>query len=186
MTGSSSRRPASRSPTPARATATERLPGAEPNGTAGPSLGAVRPGLAHTTWGQRPQVRSGRPGGASGPAFGPGRARRAKDLSAPLDRYPSVTVLGRLYHALLRMMRTQGHWPAMERAAVTFSRSGEHSRLWLGLSGAGFVDRPDRRRVFVRAAATVCAVEVVNAAAKLVVRRPRPHLEGLPHLMATA
>ena len=32
----------------------------------------------------------------------------------------------------------------------------------------------------------MCAVEVVNAAAKLVVRRPRPHLEGLPHLMATA
>ena len=86
---------------------------------------------------------------------------------------------------LLRVARTRGHSPAAERAVARFSRLGEHGALWLAiglLSGA--VDR-QRRPTWRRATANVARAYLLNTLLKLVVRRRRPMLEGLPALAGT-
>jgi membrane-associated phospholipid phosphatase len=87
--------------------------------------------------------------------------------------------------ALLRFLRTKGHWPPVERAVIAFSRLGEHSILWFALSGLGVTLHASQRRVYVRLARTVAKVELTNALAKLAIGRRRPRLEGLPPLMST-
>jgi membrane-associated phospholipid phosphatase len=69
--------------------------------------------------------------------------------------------------ALLRLLRTRGHTPALDRAAVAYARLGENGALWLVLSLAA------RNR---RAFKAVLIALVANTAIKQVVRRPRPDL----------
>lgn len=87
--------------------------------------------------------------------------------------------------AVLRLLRTRGHSPARERAVGRFSRSGEHAAIWfvLGLAGT-WRDRArePRRRRWLRGLATVAAAYGGNYLVKLLVRRPRPELPGLPAL----
>lgn len=87
--------------------------------------------------------------------------------------------------ALLRLLRTHGHSPRVERAVGAFSKLGEHAGIWLGLAAAGAALDRRRRDEFVRAGRTVVASYVVNQAIKQTVRRPRPDLEGLPQLVGT-
>jgi membrane-associated phospholipid phosphatase len=86
---------------------------------------------------------------------------------------------------VLRLFRTVGHTPARERFVARFSRLGEHAAVWfaIGLAG-GALDRPRRER-WRRATATVGATYALNTAIKLIVRRPRPELLGLPPLSGT-
>ena len=86
---------------------------------------------------------------------------------------------------LLRALRTRGHTRSRERAVAVFSRLGEHGMLWLAISGAGALVDTERRPVYVRAARTVAGVYVMNQAIKVLVRRPRPKLDGLPPLTGT-
>jgi membrane-associated phospholipid phosphatase len=87
---------------------------------------------------------------------------------------------------LLRLARTRGHSPSAERAVARFSLLGEHAGVWLAIGAlAGIVDRPRRSR-WRRATATVAGVYGLNTAIKLVVRRQRPRLRGLPPLADTA
>ena len=90
--------------------------------------------------------------------------------------------LSRVDSELLYALRTRGHVAPLERAMAMFSRTGEHSRIWLCASAAGLFLHPEKRGLYLRLARTVCAVEVANALAKLVFRRPRPALDGLPPL----
>jgi undecaprenyl-diphosphatase len=92
--------------------------------------------------------------------------------------------LERVDASLLGALRTHGHWAPFERAVAEFSRSGEHSRLWLAAGAAGAVLQPARRGLYLRLVLTVCSVEVANAVTKLVVGRRRPVLDGLPPLAA--
>jgi membrane-associated phospholipid phosphatase len=86
---------------------------------------------------------------------------------------------------LLVVARTWGHTPARERAVSRFSRLGEHAGVWLAIGAAGAVlDRPRRGR-WGRAAGTVAATYGLNTVIKLVVRRRRPQLAGLPPLTST-
>jgi undecaprenyl-diphosphatase len=86
---------------------------------------------------------------------------------------------------LLIAARTWGHTPARERAVAQFSRLGEHAGVWLAIGAAGAaLDRPGRER-WERAVGTVTATYALNTAIKLVVRRRRPHLAGLPPLTST-
>jgi membrane-associated phospholipid phosphatase len=86
---------------------------------------------------------------------------------------------------LLRVARTCGHAPAAERAVARFSLLGEHAGVWLAIGVAGqTIDRPRRER-WRRASVTVAATYALNTALKLVVRRPRPSLAGLPPLVGT-
>lgn len=86
---------------------------------------------------------------------------------------------------LLRVARTCGHTPAAERAVGRFSLLGEHAGVWLAIGVAGQVlDRPRRAR-WRRASGTVAGTYALNTALKLLIRRPRPTLAGLPPLTST-
>jgi undecaprenyl-diphosphatase len=91
-----------------------------------------------------------------------------------------------LDEALLRFARTAAHTPARERAVARFSALGEHAAIWLAFgAGASLLAAPGRRRRWRAATRTVAAAYLVNTAVKLVVRRPRPELSGLPPLAGT-
>jgi membrane-associated phospholipid phosphatase len=81
--------------------------------------------------------------------------------------------------------RTRGHTPARERAVARFSRLGEHAGVWLAIGAAGAALDPPRRDRWRRAARTVAATYALNTAVKLIVRRRRPQLTGLPALTST-
>ena len=85
---------------------------------------------------------------------------------------------------VLRLLRTRGHTPARERAAALYSRIGEHAACWLalGTAGATLAADPDSRAAWRRGAAVTAASYGINYAVKLIVRRPRPELSGLPPL----
>jgi membrane-associated phospholipid phosphatase len=79
--------------------------------------------------------------------------------------------------ALLRLLRTRGHPPALERAAQAYARVGENGLLWFALAALA----RDRRAVRV-----VLSALIANTAVKQVVRRPRPDLGAdLPPLSPT-
>jgi undecaprenyl-diphosphatase len=87
--------------------------------------------------------------------------------------------------ALLRLARTRGHTPESERAVARISRLGEHGAVWLAIGAAGtLLDRP-RRRAWGRATLRVVGAYVLNSALKLLLRRSRPRLAGLPPLVGT-
>jgi len=86
---------------------------------------------------------------------------------------------------LLRIARTRGHTPLAERAAARYSKLGEHAALWLAIGGAGQLLDPARRPGWRRATAAVGGAYVANTAIKLLVRRRRPELPGLPALTGT-
>ncbi len=67
----------------------------------------------------------------------------------------------------------------------SFSRLGEHGAVWLALGAGGWaLDRPRRSR-WARATGVVSGTFALNSALKLLVRRPRPELPGLPPLTST-
>jgi membrane-associated phospholipid phosphatase len=79
---------------------------------------------------------------------------------------------------LLRLLRTRGHSPPVEAAAIHLARSGENGLLWyvLALCGAALGGR-HRRDAYLRAMKVVLATLVANTVVKQVVRRARPVLE---------
>jgi membrane-associated phospholipid phosphatase len=84
--------------------------------------------------------------------------------------------------AMLRFMRTRGHSPRAERAAKAIARSGEFGAIWTAAALTAAAFDPPRRRRWVTAAALAPAAIGVNFAVKLVTRRRRPRLDGLPPL----
>jgi membrane-associated phospholipid phosphatase len=86
---------------------------------------------------------------------------------------------------LARVARTRWHGPRADRAIARFSALGEHAAIWLAIGAAG--SALDRRRAedWRRATAAVAGTYALNTALKLVIRRPRPELPGLPALTAT-
>jgi PAP2 superfamily len=95
---------------------------------------------------------------------------------------PSLDALDR---RLLIVARTRFHGPRRERVVSTYSRLGEHAAGWLALGLAGAALVPARRGAWLRATAVVAGSYGLNYAVKLLVRRPRPQLDGLPPLTAT-
>ncbi len=93
--------------------------------------------------------------------------------------------MGSLDEQLLRAARTRWHSPRAERVLARFSRLGEHGGVWLALGVAGQIVDPDRAAGWRRARRTVAYAYVLNTAIKLLVRRPRPSLAGLPPLTST-
>jgi undecaprenyl-diphosphatase len=83
---------------------------------------------------------------------------------------------------LLLLMRTRGHAPALERTAKLLGKAGNNGAGWF-LAGAGLAaaDAP-RRRAWATCAALGPAAIGLNYGIKLVARRPRPVLDGLPSL----
>jgi membrane-associated phospholipid phosphatase len=85
---------------------------------------------------------------------------------------------------LLLFLRTRGHPRAVERCVGAYSRLGEHAACWLALGSAGaMLDRdPVRRGRWRRGVGIVAGAYGANYVVKLVVRRRRPELPGLPPL----
>lgn len=86
---------------------------------------------------------------------------------------------------LLRVARSRGHGAAADRAVARFSRLGEHGAVWLAIGLAGMAVDGERRDRWWRMTRTVAGTYALNTAVKLLVRRPRPELAGLPALTST-
>jgi membrane-associated phospholipid phosphatase len=83
---------------------------------------------------------------------------------------------------ILRAMRTRGHTPAVERAAMFLGKAGNNGLGWL-LAGGALAAADSRRRSAWATCAALGPVAIgLNYGIKLIVRRPRPVLKGLPPL----
>jgi membrane-associated phospholipid phosphatase len=83
---------------------------------------------------------------------------------------------------LLRYMRTSGHSPGLEKAAKALGKAGNNGGVWVVVGVALALLDPSRREAWLICAALGPIAIVVNYGIKLLVRRPRPVLEGLPPL----
>jgi membrane-associated phospholipid phosphatase len=93
--------------------------------------------------------------------------------------------LAHLDRDLLMLARTRGHSRQRERAVAGYSRLGEHAACWLALGLAGAALDADRRGRWLRGVAVVATSYAVNYGIKIIVRRRRPDLDGLPPLSPT-
>jgi membrane-associated phospholipid phosphatase len=83
---------------------------------------------------------------------------------------------------LLRAMRTRGHSPAIECAARLLGKAGNNGAVWFALGVVlAIVDGSNREAWLICAALGPVAIGL-NYVVKLIVKRPRPVLEGLPPL----
>ena len=90
--------------------------------------------------------------------------------------------MGDLDLKLLRWMRTHGHSRGLEDAAVALGKAGNNGLVWFLLGGAlALVDSSRWESWLICALLGPIAIGL-NYAVKLLVRRPRPVLEGLPPL----
>jgi undecaprenyl-diphosphatase len=87
-----------------------------------------------------------------------------------------------LDYRLLRAMRTRWHAPALERASKALGKAGNNGAIWvvLCLLVLAFTDS-NGEAWFICALLGPIAI-ALNYVVKLIVRRPRPVLEGLPPL----
>jgi membrane-associated phospholipid phosphatase len=85
------------------------------------------------------------------------------------------------------LARTRGHSRRLERAASSFSRTGEHAAGWIGLGviGALVARQPAARHAWLRGIRVVAGAYGLNYAVKLAVRRQRPELPGVEPLTPT-
>jgi membrane-associated phospholipid phosphatase len=79
-------------------------------------------------------------------------------------------------------MRTRGHSPAIEKAARALGKAGNNGAIWFALGVVlAILDGSNREAWAICALLGPIAI-ALNYAIKLLVRRPRPVLEGLPPL----
>jgi membrane-associated phospholipid phosphatase len=83
---------------------------------------------------------------------------------------------------LLRWMRTHGHSPGLEGAAVALGKVGNNGLIWLILGAALMLIDSSRWEPWLICALLGPVAIGLNYAIKLAVKRPRPVLEGLPPL----
>jgi membrane-associated phospholipid phosphatase len=86
---------------------------------------------------------------------------------------------------LLHAARTRFHRAGAERAVARFSSLGEHGAVWLAIGAAGASVDARRRARWRAATGVVAGAYLLNSAVKLVVRRRRPRVDGLPALVST-
>ncbi|HEV2981741.1 MAG TPA: phosphatase PAP2 family protein [Solirubrobacteraceae bacterium] len=86
---------------------------------------------------------------------------------------------------LLRAARTLMHGPRAERAVARFSLLGEHGAVWLAIGAVGAATDPPRSGRWRAATGVVSGAYLLNSAVKLVVRRRRPRVRGMPALVST-
>jgi len=79
-------------------------------------------------------------------------------------------------------MRTRGHTPGLEKAAKALGKAGNNGAIWFVIGVVlALVDDSNRGAWLICAALGPIAIGL-NYVVKLIVRRPRPVLEGLPPL----
>lgn len=83
---------------------------------------------------------------------------------------------------LLRWMRTHGHTPAVEDAAVALGRAGNNGLVWFVLGATLAIVDNGRWESWLICALLGPVAIGINYLVKLAVQRPRPVLESLPPL----
>ncbi len=83
---------------------------------------------------------------------------------------------------VLKTMRTRGHHPTAEKSAMAISKTGENGYLWFGIGLAGATFDAKHRKQWLAASLIGPLAIGLNFLVKLVARRPRPELDGLPPL----
>jgi undecaprenyl-diphosphatase len=78
---------------------------------------------------------------------------------------------------LLRLLRTRGHTPVVERTLVRLAQAGENGLLWNAIAAAGGTLSARRRDDYVRVIEIVLVTLLLNTVVKQTVRRARPVLE---------
>ena len=87
-----------------------------------------------------------------------------------------------LDNRLLYAMRTRFHGPRREAFARGLAFLGEYGWIWLAIGGAMALLDPGEREEWIVAGLLGPFAIGLNFAVKLLVRRPRPVLDGLPPL----
>ena len=83
---------------------------------------------------------------------------------------------------LLRALRTRGHSSGMEKLAKALGKAGNNGAIWVVLClGVLAVTDSNGEAWFICALLAPVAI-ALNYVVKLIVKRPRPVLEGLPPL----
>jgi membrane-associated phospholipid phosphatase len=83
---------------------------------------------------------------------------------------------------LLRLLRTSGHTPGIEKLMKRLGKAGNNGAIWLAIGVVlAIVDDANREAWLICGALGPIAIGF-NYVVKLIVRRPRPMLEGLPPL----
>jgi membrane-associated phospholipid phosphatase len=83
---------------------------------------------------------------------------------------------------VLRVMRTRGHTPGLEKLVRALGKAGNNGAVWFGLGVVLAIFDSGNREEWVICALLGPVAIGLNYGVKLVVRRPRPVLEGLPPL----
>lgn len=91
-------------------------------------------------------------------------------------------MFARLDNSLLYAMRTRWHGSRREAAAKFLALLGEYGWIWLAIGVALALIDGERREEWLMAGAVGPVAICLNYAVKLVVRRERPVLDGLPPL----
>lgn len=79
-------------------------------------------------------------------------------------------------------MRTRGHSPGLERVAKGLGKAGNNGGVWVGVGVLLAVLDSSNREAWLICAALGPIAIALNYLVKLIVKRPRPVLEGLPPL----
>jgi len=87
-----------------------------------------------------------------------------------------------LDYRLLRAMRTRGHTPGLERAAKALGKAGNNGGIWVVLCLVVLVLTDSNGEAWLICALLAPIAIALNYVVKLVVKRPRPVLEGYPPL----
>lgn len=83
---------------------------------------------------------------------------------------------------LLRLMRTRGHSPGVERAAKALGKAGNNGAIWVVLCLLVLAATDSNGEAWFICALLAPIAIALNYVIKLIVRRPRPVLEGLTPL----
>jgi len=83
---------------------------------------------------------------------------------------------------LLRVLRTRGHAPGLESLARALGKAGNNGAIWVVLCLGVLALTDSNGEAWLICALLAPIAIALNYVVKLVVRRPRPVLEGLPPL----
>ncbi|HWP32880.1 MAG TPA: phosphatase PAP2 family protein [Solirubrobacterales bacterium] len=83
---------------------------------------------------------------------------------------------------LLRLLRTRGHTPGVEKLMRRLGKAGNNGAIWVALCLVILAVTDSNGESWFICALLAPAAIALNYAVKLAVKRPRPVLEGLPPL----
>jgi membrane-associated phospholipid phosphatase len=87
-----------------------------------------------------------------------------------------------LDRSLLATMRTRWHTPGLEGAAKALGKAGNNGAIWFALGVVLAILDPAQREAWLICAALGPVAIGLNYVVKVLAKRPRPVLEGLPPL----